>query len=201
MANILTEEEAANVLRCDEDDEAMLDLLPLVDAYVETATGRDWTADSDIYPQAKAAARMLLVRWHEDPGAMAAEAALGFGLPAALVQLKALALELSTLGVPAEALALLASQPASGAANVATGANLILVFNHEMAGTATSAVTLKNAAGASVASSKTLDVTGKILTVRPTLSLSAGANYTIEVADAADIYGQTLETEIGFTTA
>ena len=48
MANILTAAEAANVLRCLTTDAAMLQLLPQVDKYIKTATGRDWTADTTI---------------------------------------------------------------------------------------------------------------------------------------------------------
>ncbi len=97
MANILTAEEAATVLRCAEDDPLMLQLLDQVDAYINDATGWDWTADypDNVYPQAKSAARMLLVKWHENPGMVGTEDALSFGLRAALIQLKALALELA----------------------------------------------------------------------------------------------------------
>ncbi len=93
---ILTTAEAANVLRCADDDPNMLMLLPQIDAYIEQATGHDWAADTVIREEAKSAARMLLVRWHEDPGGMAAGAALGFGLSAALTQLEALALRYVT---------------------------------------------------------------------------------------------------------
>src|SRR3972149_2124307 len=81
-AHILTEEEAAIVLRCAEDDPNMLELLPLVDAYLFQATGRDWVADEQIRPEAKSAARMLLVQWHENPGGIAAASGgRGFGVP------------------------------------------------------------------------------------------------------------------------
>jgi hypothetical protein len=66
MANILTATEAANVLRCDEDDPLMLDLLPAIDAHIRRATGHNWAADNPVLDDAKAAARMLLVMWHED---------------------------------------------------------------------------------------------------------------------------------------
>jgi hypothetical protein len=98
--NILTADEAATVLRCAEDDQLMLDLLDQVDAYINNATGWDWRAEypEEAYPEAKSAARMLLVKWHENPGmAGSAEDALSFGLRAALMQLKALALELAEL--------------------------------------------------------------------------------------------------------
>ena len=90
MANILTATEGSNVLRCAVDDAEMLALLPLVDGYVKQATGRDWTVDSTIRPEAKAAARLLLVQWHEDPGGLTNT--LGPGRQAALAQLEALAL-------------------------------------------------------------------------------------------------------------
>ncbi len=92
MATILTPSEAANALRTTVDDPAMLDLLPQVDAYIRRATGRDWTTDTEILPEAKSAARLLLVRWHEDPGGMVDGSALSLGLIATLVQLEAIAL-------------------------------------------------------------------------------------------------------------
>jgi hypothetical protein len=96
VANILTVTEAANALRTAEDDLAMLDLLPQVDAYIKNATGRDWAADNPVRPEAKSAARILLVRAHEDPGAMAQPAgSLGWSLSACLVQLEALAWQLA----------------------------------------------------------------------------------------------------------
>ncbi len=96
MANILTADDAANVLRTTKTDQTMLDLLPGVDAYITMATGRDWTLDPVIRPEAKSAARMLLVMWHEAP-AMIGQGltSLPHGLAAALTQLEALALELA----------------------------------------------------------------------------------------------------------
>lgn len=94
MANILTVTEAANVLRTAEDDPSMLDLLPIVDAYITTATGKYWEMDPTIHPIAKGAARILLVRLHEDPGAMAAGVALGVGFDAMIVQLQAIKLDM-----------------------------------------------------------------------------------------------------------
>lgn len=92
MPNILTAGEGARALRCDETDQLMLDLLEQVDAYILRATGRSWGADTPVEPSAKAAARMLLVLWHSDPGMMAVDAgALGFGSRACLTQLEALA--------------------------------------------------------------------------------------------------------------
>jgi hypothetical protein len=197
-ANILSSTEAANVLRCETDDPDMLALLPLVDSYLEGATGRDWTLDASIYPQAKAAARMVLVKWHEDPGGMGGAASLGWGLSATITQLEALALKLALDGAPEEKLAILGHNMHT---EMAITASLVVVFNHEMAAAATSAVTLEDSAGSTVAVSNSLDVTGKILTVNPTGSLTAESAYTVVIDGAADVYGQTIETQIGFRTA
>lgn len=95
MPNILTVSEAANVLRTAEDDPLMLDLLPSVDAYIQYATGRDWSGDNPVNPVAKSAARMLLVQWHEDPAQVGQPGAMAHGLTAALAQLEAVALLLA----------------------------------------------------------------------------------------------------------
>jgi hypothetical protein len=198
---ILTVTEGANVLRCEETDPELLALLPIIDAYIENATGRDWAADTTIQPEAKGAARMLLVRWHEDPGGMAAGSALGFGLSACLTQLEALALELETAGVPDEGLRILASMPADHADEVAVTVSMVVVFNHAMAAAAASAAVLKTAAGSSVTTTNSLDATGKILTVNPDSDLASDSNYVLALTAAADTYGQTLTGTIGFRTA
>ena len=92
MANILSTSEAATALRCETTDADMLALLPLVDSYIKNATGHDWAVDTSIRLEAKSAARMLLVLWHENPGMVNSGNSLGFGLSAALVQLEAIAL-------------------------------------------------------------------------------------------------------------
>jgi len=71
-------------------------LLPIVDAYLANATGMDWAEDPSMIPnEAKSAARMLLVMWHENPAMIGMPgSSLGFGLAAVLMQLKALALQL-----------------------------------------------------------------------------------------------------------
>jgi hypothetical protein len=93
--NILTAAEAATVLRTEETDQNMLDLLPQVDAYIANATGRSWEADDPVRPEAKAAARMLLVMWFENPAMLGNGSVLTFGLTAMLVQLEAVALALA----------------------------------------------------------------------------------------------------------
>ncbi|BCY18688.1 hypothetical protein hrd7_25370 [Leptolinea sp. HRD-7] len=90
MTNILTASEAAAVLRCESTDAAMLALLPQIDAYIKDGTGHDWTADSPIQDTAKAAARVLLVRWYEDPGRIS-DAPL-HGIASLMTQLEVIAL-------------------------------------------------------------------------------------------------------------
>lgn len=97
MTNILTAAEAANVIRTDATDPALLQLLPQVDLYIRTSTGRDWTVDTSIHPVAKAAAQMLLVMWYENPGMMGpGVTSLQYGLTATLAQLEAIALQYKT---------------------------------------------------------------------------------------------------------
>jgi len=94
MANILTAAEAANVLRCAATDATMLQLLPMIDKYIQNASGHDWASDTSILPEAKAAAQMLLVMWYENPAMIAGGiSSLNFGLSAALTQLEAIALQ------------------------------------------------------------------------------------------------------------
>ena len=68
---ILTELEAANALgyiSTDEMPERVNTLLSAIDKFIETATGKDWGAETTIDPTARMLASVLLVRWFEDPG-------------------------------------------------------------------------------------------------------------------------------------
>jgi hypothetical protein len=56
MANILTVDEAARVLRIDPTDALLMDILPQVDAMIMQATGKDWALVSPVHPLAKRAA-------------------------------------------------------------------------------------------------------------------------------------------------
>lgn len=93
MANILTAAEAANFVRTDQSDAVMLMLLPMVDKFIQRATGRDWTADSTINDVAKAAAGLLLVQWYDNPAQAGIEGLIPFGLTNVLGQLEAEALK------------------------------------------------------------------------------------------------------------
>lgn len=199
MATILSETEAATVLRLSETDPNMLDLLPQVDRYITMATGRDWAADNPTRPEAKAAARMLLVMWHENPGMIGSVSTLNFGLSSALVQLEALALTLAGSGIPTEPL-IMRSNPAEGADEIWIGICPTLAFSHAMAAAALTAVTLASAGG-TVTATNSLDPTGKILTITPAASLAGDTAYTITITAAPDEYGRTLTKEIRFRTA
>lgn len=84
MSNILTDDEAADWVRTDATDTAMLNLLNPVDAYIKQATGRDWGADAVIHPIAKAAAGILLTAWYDDPGQIGASPSRAAGVLLAL---------------------------------------------------------------------------------------------------------------------
>lgn len=96
MANLLTASEAAAVLRVETTHADMLNLLPLIDDYVKDATGYDWASMTTIPAKAKAAARMLLVMWFEDPGQAGGAGMPPFGLASVLTQLEAMALRYRT---------------------------------------------------------------------------------------------------------
>ena len=71
MSNILTQQEAFDILRLDGDASLYPQLniiLPAIDDYIKTGTGKDWSQDLEIDPTAKIIANVLLVRWFEDPG-------------------------------------------------------------------------------------------------------------------------------------
>lgn len=193
MANILSFGEAATVLRCEETDKGMIDLLPIVDAYIYQATGRDWSQDETIRLEAKSAARMLLVRWHEDPGGMGAGGALGFGMSAVLTQLEALALQLRTAGTPDEPLRLVNTNVDG---YMAVDASFVLAFSYPMDPGATARVHLVG-----VTTTNTLDVSGRILTITPLADLAHSASYILMIDYAPDIYGRTLYREIAIITA
>lgn len=96
MAHILTAPEAAAVLRIEETNPDMLNLLGAVDAYIKNATGRDWAADEPVNQSAKNAARMLLVLWFENPAMVGSGVtSLNHGLNSVLVQLEAQAMLLA----------------------------------------------------------------------------------------------------------
>lgn len=88
--NILSAAEAAIFLRSVADDQAMLQMLPLIDEYLKNATGHDWAGDAVIHPAAKSAAGMLLINWYDNPSMVGNSPT---GLTGLLLQLEAEALD------------------------------------------------------------------------------------------------------------
>jgi len=70
--SILTEQEAVITLRREaaSDCPQLAILLPAIDDYIKTATGKDWGAEDPVDPTAKIAATVLLVNWSVNPGSM-----------------------------------------------------------------------------------------------------------------------------------
>ena len=98
MTNILTTDEAARVVGEDSTAERLLDVLPQVDSYVNGATGHDWTADTAINPEAKAAARLYLALTYDLMSMQQNQIdALNRALISSLTRLEAIATELQTI--------------------------------------------------------------------------------------------------------
>ncbi len=98
------------------------------------------------------------------------------------------------------ALALSSSVPTDGGTGVSVSANQTLTFNNALVNSAITSVVLVKTDGSVVTATKTLDTAKKVMTIDPSGSLSAGADYIITYA-VTDIYGQTLAGAINFTTA
>lgn len=201
MANILTPTEAANVLRCSEDDPLMGELLQAIDTHLESITGWNWAAENPVDQDAKSAARVLLVRWHGDPG-MIGQVELGLDrhFQALKVLLKTKVMEKKAGGLPDQPLGIDRILPKDGSTEIAVEISPVIVFNHKMTAGAAGRVCLKDSNGVTVTVTVTLDVTGKIMTISPSAPLENGRQYAIVIDAAPDIYGETLSDEIGFST-
>lgn len=99
------------------------------------------------------------------------------------------------------ALALSSSVPVDEASGVSVGADLTLTFNNALQDAAINGVTLiKVSDGSVVAGVNTLNVTKKVMTINPTGSLTAATDYLLVYA-VTDVFGQTLNGSVNFTTA
>lgn len=97
------------------------------------------------------------------------------------------------------ALSLTTSLPADAATAVVVSSSVTLTFNNKIS---EESVVLTTQAGVVVASTKTFDTAGKVLTIRPTANLTAATQYLIVVAGVADVYNQSLTPIVRkFTTA
>jgi hypothetical protein len=68
---ILTQNEIADTLRYADPADlppAALALAPAIGQFLAAATGYDWAAESPVNAIAKQAARILLIKWFDDPG-------------------------------------------------------------------------------------------------------------------------------------
>lgn len=94
---IITNQEAVDMLRLSNPDEypQLNIVLPFVDDYIKSATGRDWSTDSPIDPTAKMLAASLLVRWFDDPGQMGIISDNNIGVVSLIGQLHSKALLLA----------------------------------------------------------------------------------------------------------
>lgn len=96
------------------------------------------------------------------------------------------------------ALALSSSVPAADTTGVSRSSSITLTFNNKIVA---EAVELWNSPlGTKVTTTKSLDATGKILTITPSSTMAATARHAIVLSGVADIYGQTLATGIRYFT-
>lgn len=99
------------------------------------------------------------------------------------------------------ALTLSGSNPADNATGVALTAKPTLTFNNAINGY-TAVVLLDETDNSIVANTLSLDATGKILTITPSVNLVTAKTYDIIITGVTDIYGQVLAQQIiKFTTA
>ena len=100
-----------------------------------------------------------------------------------------------------DALELSSSTPVDEAVDVSVSADQTLTFNNALRDDAVYGINLINMTdGSIVATDVSLNVTKKIITINPTLDLTVSTGYTISYA-VTDIYGQTLNGTVNFTTA
>jgi hypothetical protein len=94
--SILTPQQAADMLRLpNPDDYPQLNiLLPGVDDFIKSATGRDWSQDNPLDPTAMLVASVLVVRWFDDIGMIGTPLNPNDPLVAVIAQLHAKALEM-----------------------------------------------------------------------------------------------------------
>ena len=89
--------------------------------------------------------------------------------------------------------------PADEEVGVLVSDNIVLTFNNKIS---TESIIVTSSIGTLISVSKTLDVTGKILTINPTVDLSAATMYLVNIVGVVDMYNQTLAPSvINFTTA
>lgn len=98
MANILTADEAAEIVSVDPADARLLMILPQIDSIIQQATGHDWSQDYIVHPIAKRAA-MCRLAVDYDLGALNPQqtATMERAYTSALAQLESLDLGMDAL--------------------------------------------------------------------------------------------------------
>ena len=91
------------------------------------------------------------------------------------------------------------SDPADEDTAVLVSDNIVLTFNNKIV---QENIFVTSSVGAIIPVTKTLDITGKILTINPNADLSAATMYLVNIVGVVDIYNQTLAPSVvNFTTA
>ena len=91
------------------------------------------------------------------------------------------------------------SDPADEETSVLVSDNIVLTFNNKIV---QENIFVTSSVGAIIPVTKTLDVTGKILTINPNADLSAATMYLVNIVGVVDIHNQTLAPSVvNFTTA
>lgn len=106
--------------------------------------------------------------------------------------------QVPSVAVPA-ALALSSSTPLDEAADVAITTNITLVFNNTLIVGAENGCVLLNATNVPVACTKSISADRKTVTLNPDANLSNATAYDV-IIGVTDIYGDTLDAKIDFTT-
>lgn len=108
--------------------------------------------------------------------------------------------EIATIFAEAAPTALtVTSDPSDEETGVLVSDNIVLTFNNKVS---TENVIVMSSVGALIPVVKTWDTTGKILTINPTVDLSAATMYLVNIIGVVDIYNQTLvPSVVNFTTA
>jgi len=106
--------------------------------------------------------------------------------------------QVPNVGTPS-ALALSSSDPADDETGVGVTENISLVFNNALASNAENGCVLLDD-GVVVAVTKSISADRKTVTLNPDASLDAATTYDVAIG-VKDIYGDTLDTAIDFTTA
>ena len=91
------------------------------------------------------------------------------------------------------------ANPIDGKTGVLVSDNIVLTFNNKIT---QENVIVTSSTGSLVTATKSLDATGKILTINPDADLSAATIYLVNIVGVVDVYNQTLTPSVvDFTTA